>query len=588
MNMTFKTAVLALCSTLISLAAAAQFDSKTKTLDISAYINKYGTPNDISPAVVKALADCKRLGAKKLVFPKNTYKFRPDSLKKFMSYVSNHGDYVRCFAFDLTGQENLVIDGQGSQFLFKGYVCPFYVNHAKGITLQDFSVDFERTFHSEGHILEVTEDYADVEFGKEYPYYVDEKKHLRCVDDEGVEYPWYYLLEFDPQRQETAYDRGDQWTGMNIECEDLGNGRVRLNRKGLKGTPGNVYSFGIAYRKVPGITIADSRDVNIQRVTLYHAGGMGVIAQRSANLLIDGLQIVPAPGKDRVVSVAADATHFVNCSGYLRMYNCTLRNQTDDATNIHGVYYRIADVLTDNRIFVELANDAQYGFDYLKPGLKLEFVNAQSLVTYAYGSVKSVYAVNDRKFMVTLSGAIPDSVKAGDAIAGCSEYPDVHIKGCYFGQNRARGLLLGSRSRMLLEENTFHTPGAAILMEGDARGWFEQGGVRNVIIRNNTFDNCSYANGRWDNGVICCGSGIDQKYWPVSYYNRNVLVENNKFIIHRAPLVRLYSVDGFTWRNNTVQTDDTKYPCQVDKANLDALMQFWSCKNVNCDPIELK
>ena len=578
-----KTTLVAIATVFAAVTASAQYDSRTKTIHFAAYATN---PADNSAAVVRALNDCKRLGAKKLVFAKGVYRFRPDSLKSFMTYVSNNGDYSRCFAFDLTGIENLEIDGNGSTFLFKGYVCPFYVNEAKNITLRNFIVDYERTFHSEGHIAEITDEYMDVTFSKEYPYYIDEQKHLRCVDDEGVEYPWYYMLEFDNVKKETAYMVGDQWTGGGVPAEDLGNGRVRLKKKGLRGTVGNVINFGIAYRKVPAITVTDTKGFALHNVTLYHAGGMGVIAQRSRDLLLDSLVVTPAPGKDRVVSVAADATHFVNCSGYIKMYNCHLSNQTDDATNIHGVYYRIADVVDQNRIMVELANNAQYGFYYLKPGLKLEFVNQQSLVTYAYGKIKSLYNISDRKFMVTLAEPVPAGVEKGHAIAGCSEYPDVHIKGCYFGNNRARGLLIGSRNRMLIEENTFHTPGSPILLEGDARGWFEQAGVRDVIIRNNTFDNCNFDN--WNRGSIGCGSGIEREYFKESYYNRNLLIENNKFIIHRTPVLYLYSVDGITFRNNTIIATDEKYPCSVDKSDTDALFQLWDCKNFVKDDVKIQ
>lgn len=563
--------------------AWSQYDAKTRTLNITPYV----TPGaDCSKAVQRALKDCQRLGARKLYFPKNTYYFRPDSLEQFMTYVSNHGDYMRCFAFDLTGIHNLEIDGDGSMFLFKGYVCPFYVNKASGITLRNFTVDFVRSFHSEGHIVEVTPDYIDVTFSKEYPYYVDDKGHLRMTDDEGVEYPWYYLLEFDTQRRETAYMVGDQWTGSSLPVIDMGQGRVRLNKPGLRGKVGNVFNFGIAYRKVPCITVSDSKDFALHNVTLYHAGGMGVIAQRSKNILLDHLTITPAPGKDRVVSVAADATHFVNCSGYLKMYDCRLQNQTDDASNIHGVYYRVADVMTDNRIMVELSNDAQYGFDYLKPGMKIEFVNQQSLVTTSYGKIKSVYAVNDRKFIVTLTKPAPTEAAQGYAIAGCDEYPDVHIRGCYFGNNRARGLLLGSRARMLIENNTFHTPGSALLLEGDARGWYEQGGVRNVIIRHNTFDNCNFDN--WNRGAIGCGSGINKEHWKESYYNRNLLIEDNTFIIHRTPILYLFSVDGITFRRNKVVATDEQYPCSVDRTKPQELFQLFDCKNFQHDEVEIK
>ncbi|MDO4950767.1 MAG: right-handed parallel beta-helix repeat-containing protein [Bacteroidales bacterium] len=571
---------------IFSIDAGAQYDRRTRTLNMASYLSLYGTEADRSPAVVRALQDCKRLGARRMVFPKGEWRFRPDSLTRMMTHISNNGSYMRCFAFDLTGQRRLEIDGGGSLFLFKGYVCPFYVNRAQGITLRNFTVDYVRTFHSEGHIEAVTDSAMDVRFSQQYPYTIDDRGHLHFVDDEGTEYPWYYLLEYDPKRMETAYMVRDQWTGADIATEDLGQGRVRLHRQGLKGTVGNVMSFGIAYRTVPAITLSDSRDVSIRNVTLHHAGGMGVVAQRTRNIMIDSLLVMPAPGKDRVNSVAADATHFVNCSGYLKIYHSVMVNQTDDASNIHGVYYRIVDALSDRRLCVEIANDAQHGFDIFSPGVKLEFASPKSLVTYAHATVKSAYRINDHKFMVTLAGDIPSGVKAGDIIAAEGDYPEVHIKDCYFGGNRARGLLLGSRARMLIEHNVFRTPGTALLLEGDGRYWFEQAGVRDVVIRDNTFDNCNF--GVWNRGAIGCGSGIEREYYDRSFYNRNLLIENNKFLIHRAPVLYLYSVDGITFRGNTIVADGSKYPCSVKPGDTDALFQLVDCRNFTHDEVKIE
>lgn len=572
--MRIKNLFLSLAAGIICITVSAQYDAKSKTVNFGGYVT---SSTDNSMDLVRALADCKRLGAKRLVFPKSTYRFRPDSLNKFMTYISNNGDYMRCFAFDLTGMSNLEIDGQGSEFLLKGYVCAFYVNQARNITLRNFTVDYERTFHSEGHILEVTDDHMDVLFSNEYPYYVDADKHLRFMDDEGVEYPWYYMLEFDSKKRETAYMVGDQWTGGDVTTIDMGDGTVRFLRKGLRGTVGNVINFGIAYRAVPVVTVSDSEDFAISDVTIHHGGGMGIIAQRTRNLSVNNVKMIPTPGKDRVVSVAADATHFVNCSGYIKMENCVFLNQTDDATNIHGVYYRIADILSDNRIMVELANGAQHGFDYLKAGMKIEFVDQKSLVTYAHGTIKSVYTINDHKFMVTMAKPLPKDIAKNHAIAGCDEYPEVLISNCVVGNNRARGFLLGSRARTIIENNKFHTPGSAILLEGDARGWFEQSGVRNLIIRNNVFDNCNFDN--WNKGAIGCGSGIDREHFKTSFYNRNILVENNVFNIHRAPILYLYSVDGVTFRNNVINVTGSSYPTKLSPDNPPSLFQLWECPN---------
>lgn len=567
----------------LCLKTSAQYDSHTQTINMAGYITN---TSDNTPDLQRALADVRRYHAKRLVFPKGTYHFRPDSLKRAMTYISNNRNYMRCFAFDLTGMNNLEIDGQGSEFLFKGYVCPFYVNKTSGITLRNFTIDFERTFHSEGHIVEVAPSYIDVKFSKEYPYYVDSLQHLRFVDDEGTEYPWIYMMELDTRKKELAFGAGDIWTAGTIKTQDLGNGRVRVFRDNLKVSVGNAMGFGMAFRKVPGITVSDSKNFAIHNVAMYHAGGMGVIAQRSHNLSLDSFVVKPAPGKDRILSLGADATHFANCSGKIKMNGCYFSSQTDDATNIHGVYFRIADILPGNRIMVELVHIDQYGFGYLKKGLKVEFVNPYSLVTYGYGKVASAYAINDRKLMVTLSQPLPSAIKKGDVIAGCDQYPTVEIRNCYIGKNRARGLLLGSRAKTLVEGCTFHTSGTAIFLEGDAKAWFEQSGTRHVIIRHNTFENCNFAN--WNRGLIGCNSGISKEFYNQSYYNRNLIIEDNTFTLHHAPLLYLYSVDGVTFRNNRIIISDKDYPSDIDPNNPSKLFELTECKNVRIDPIKIE
>lgn len=118
----------------------------------------------------------------------------------------------------------------------------------------------------------------------------------------------------------------DYWlSNRTIPAEKCENGNFRILRKDLKATVGNVMVFGAAARYNPGFTLADCRGVEIRNVNLYHCGGMGVIAQRSRDIELRKLVIVPSPGKGRMISITADATHYVNCGGYIRMIDCVFR-----------------------------------------------------------------------------------------------------------------------------------------------------------------------------------------------------------------------------------------------------------------------
>ena len=80
--------------------------------------------------------------------------------------------------------------------------------------------------------------------------------------------------------------------------------------------------FGAAARYNPAFTLSDCSGVTLRDVNIYHCGGMGVIAQRSRDIELNRVSVVPAPGKGRMISITADATHYVNCAGYIRMLDC--------------------------------------------------------------------------------------------------------------------------------------------------------------------------------------------------------------------------------------------------------------------------
>jgi len=96
------------------------------------------------------------------------------------------------------------------------------------------------------------------------------------------------------------------------------------------------------------------------------------------------------------------------------------------------------------------------------------------------------------------------------------------------------------------------------LLEGDARYWFEKGGVRDLVIRINIFDNGNY--GVWCNGIIEAAAHMDPDYLPTSRYNKNLLVEQNLFrVFDGTPILYLECVEGVVFRENTIEKT-TAYP----------------------------
>jgi hypothetical protein len=539
-------------------------------LDMAAFGAK-ADGSDTTPSVRAALDEARRSKAGKLTFPPGRYDFHPERASEQYLFVSNNDEGLKRIAFPLTDIKGLDIDGGGSTFVFHGYTVPFLIEQSSGITLRNFSVDFNRPFHSEGKVLAITPDHVDLEISQEFPHeirngvlvFTNGQKvsgSATTVSSGEVLYPYGSLLAFDPVKRETAFMAKDRYSvGGGIAAEKLGPNQVRIKIPDISAKVGNVLVFSPKGRDVPGIVISDSSGIHLTDITLHHCGGMGVIAQRSADIFVKKMRVTPPPGSARIISATADATHFVNCKGKIELVDCLFEQQKDDATNIHGLYAKITHLYSPSRFEVTLIHPQQAGIDFIQPGTRLELNDGPSLQEEGFATVKSVERINKHRSIVEIEKALPQNVTLGDSVADAdANTAKVLIRDCVMRGNRARGILLGSRGPMVIEGNTFSIPGAAILFEGDSRFWFEQAGVRDVVIKGNTFDNCNY--GVWGTGTIQVGSGIADEHKSASRYNRNIRIENNLFRhFSNLPLLSMYSVDGLTFTGNRLERT-TAYP----------------------------
>lgn len=544
------------------------------------YLQKYLDADTLSyidavPAIRKAIEDCVRFHANELLLPEGTLNLKPDYAFEKYEYISNNDPSMKRIAFYLENLKDFTIRGNNTKLLFSGFMSAFSLSNSSDIKIEGISIDYVHPFVSECKIVDAGTGWYELKFPDSCRVDLLDGS-LRIRDEYGVTYPFSSLLEFDTERREVAYHAHDYWIyGRTYPAVKTQDGNYRLYRKDFgEARIGNTMVLGATARLNPAFTLWECENINLMNVDIYHCGGMGVIAQSSRNIELNRVNVMPPSDSGRIISASADATHFVNCKGYIRLLNCIFRNQKDDATNIHGWYMAIERVLSPEKLLLRWHNSGQFGIRFIKKGMMLEFVDNTNLETYARLQVKSVTYLNAEYAEVTFNQKVPEQVSVNHVVAEDDEYPDVLIKGCYIGNNRARGLLIGSRNRVIIEDCTFHTPGAAILFEGDGNYWYEQSGVRNVIIRNNLFDNCMYGAFTWGNACIAVGSGIPQK--KNSRYHRNIVVENNTFETFDSRIVNLYCVDGFIFRNNKIVMSD-KYKTDGD-ANKRYVTEY--CDNI--------
>jgi hypothetical protein len=516
------------------------------TIRVNDFFEQYQDGDDCTAAVFEALQECKKTNNLVLSFEQGTYHFKADKAFEKYMFVSNNDQGLKRIVFPLFGMEGLTVDGNGSDFIFHDRIMPFAIEHSKDISLKNFSIDYNRPLYTQGHVVDTTERYIDVKIDKEkYPF--------KVVDDKLVLYSdtWEMdqinsVLEFDANTKAPKFGCEDlhiknaekrDAIEQTVKAEMLDDGAVRLFLSFQKKIPdhGSILSIKHEPRLNPTVVIHESENVKLDSIFIYHSGSMGVVGQLSKNIYLRNVQVASRPGSDRVVSACADATHFVNCRGNLILEDCLFENQLDDHTNVHGNFLRLHKQLSDRCIYARIMHHMQRGIDVFKAGDEVKFVDRMSLLDIGCGIVKSSSFINQDFVKIEFEEPIPEGVSLEDGIENISAVPDVTIQNCRGGKNRARGYVIKTPGKVLIENCDLYTEGMAILLMYDVYFWHESGGVRDLTIRNNHLRSLN-ASGVYGPAVININAKVQEEKGTALHQNitidHNTLETVDKDVVH--------------------------------------------------------
>jgi hypothetical protein len=129
----------------------------------------------------------------------------------------------------------------------------------------------------------------------------------------------------------------------------------------------------------------------------------------------------------------------------------------------------------------------------------------------------------------------------------------VVFRGNTVKNNRARGSLFTTPKPILVENNRFvDIAGSAILLAGDANGWYESGACADVLIRKNLFKNNLTSRFQFTNAILSIYPTVPQLKEQTEYYHRNVRIEDNVFETFDVPLLFAISTDNLKFTHNQI------------------------------------
>mgnify|MGYP002534259244 CR=1 FL=1 len=558
---------LAACILLSATAASAEV-----TVDMTSYGIRPDTRRNMSPRLSKALADIRSKYAGKeavtLKFAPGRYDFHPKGSHVRELYISNHDqDNPKQVAFCIEGTDSLTIDGSGADFMFHGTMIPVAVIGSTGVTLRDFHIDFENPHIAQSTIIR--SDSTGIEFEVAPWVKAGHDKKGFFTTGEGWTERQRAGIAFEADTRRVVYRTSDLYLPLD-SVVPTGPRRYfapRWRNKAMK--PGMVIAMRSWARPTPGIFVADCTGTLIENVKVHYAQGMGLLAQMSTDISLDGFAVALRGDNDpRYFTTQADATHFSGCKGHISSTGGLYEGMMDDAINVHGTYLKVVGRQGARTLRARYMHPQTYGFRWGEPGDTVQPIDApvmephgDALVIESISPADSPAIAGAKEFDITFTTDVDSAITADGGRFGLENMawtPSVSFADNIIRNNRARGSLFSTPRTVVAERNLFdHTSGTAILLCGDCMGWFETGACRDVTIRGNRFVNALTSLFQFTEAVISIYPEIhrlaDQKgYFHGGKQYPGIVIEDNTFETFDAPLLYAKSTDGLIFRRNTI------------------------------------
>lgn len=567
-------------SALLSTAICAQQKDTLFVADFGAAPNTY---QDAAKSIQNAVEACKRTGAKVLSFSKGRYDLWPADASKVEYFITNTSTESECpsktktVGLLLKEIKDLTIDGNGALLMFHGKMITLALEHCENITLKNIRFDFERPTMSEMRYTKSDSGEVEIALHRDSRYEIVDKR-LQLYG-EGWKSSRIHCVEYDPETQTGRYSQG--WNVLSgSEAREIAPGMVRFTTPtDFRPKPGHVLTVRDVVRDQVGLFIYESRNITLSQVNMHYMHGLGIVSQYSRNITIDQISCSPRPESGRIMTSSADMMHFSGCAGKIKISHCRFEGAHDDMINIHGTNLRVVEKIDPQTVRLRFMHGQSYGFNAFFPGDEVAFVQAKTMERYAASQVTSVEKISEREINVRFNTPLPDGLEVGhDCVENMTWTPEVEVSHNYFTRTNTRGMLVTTPRKVRIENNTFYKTGmSAILIEGDAEGWFESGPVCDVLIRKNDFVDCGYQGGP-GNAVIALSPSntvIDADR-PV---HRNVRIEENTFRAFDYPILYAKSTADLLFKNNTVIRTYTFPPASENRNTI----RLIGCKNARIE-----
>lgn len=315
-----------------------------------------------------------------------------------------------------------------------------------------------------------------------------------------------------------------------------------------------------------GVLAQYSTHVTFSNIAMYFMGGFGIVSQFTQDLTLSNVSAETSPDSGRCCSCAADLLHFSGCAGLINITGGRFVGIQDDGVNIHGTHLQIMSQPSPTQTIVQFMQHESYGFGAFFAEGEVQFTRSDTLESFGAGIVKRAKMLSATGCAAAPNVSLPcqqllelEKPTIGarlkmDVIENTGWTPDVSIVGNFFNRIPTRGMLVTTRGKVRISNNTIHTNlNAALHFADDAASWYESGPVSDVEFSGNVVIQRQHGSCQSDHTAIDVAPS-NKKHATV---HRNLRILNNDIYLHhgsKLAVLAVKSIAGVTLSGNWIFT----------------------------------
>ena len=285
---------------------------------IIVYASDYGLDStgekDNAKALVNMFEAIREIGENgdkvTLKFDKGIYQIHKENAPVREVHTSNT-DSVRfpnkSIGILIENQNNLTIDGNGSQFIINGDMMALAIMHSENITVKNVNIDYQIPTTSEMTVLDYDNENKTIDyFIPEYLNYEIQGANIIWKSEQKSDGGYYWTEKNDHRNYgisvkyptelmgRSYYSNSNPFTNAQ-SIEQLDDSRVRIKYSSnpafevVKGM--NFQLVSNAERPTAGAFVWESKDINVINTKISYMHGFGFLVQMAENVSFDGIRM---------------------------------------------------------------------------------------------------------------------------------------------------------------------------------------------------------------------------------------------------------------------------------------------------------